>query len=80
MMLFKVILFSFQVQFLLLGVSSNEHDIWQFFNNVLECTEQMQREADFFVGDRMHFVNTFKPYVDFCQSENLLRIQEIEQQ
>ncbi len=28
----------------------------------------------------MHFVNTFKPYVDFCQSENLLRIQEIEQQ
>ncbi len=80
MMLFKVILFSFQVQFLLLGVSINEHDIRQFFNNVLECIEQMQREADSFVGDRMHFVNTIKPYVEFCQSENLLRIQEIEQQ
>ncbi len=80
MMLFKVILFSFQVQFLLLGVSSNEHDIRQFFNNLLECIEQMQREADYFVGDRMHFVNTIKPYVDFCQSEKLLRIQEIEQQ
>ncbi len=51
-----------------------------FFNNVLECIEQMQRESDYFVGDRMHCVNTFKPYVDFCQSENLLRIQEIEQQ
>ncbi len=54
MMLFKVILFSFQVQFLLLGVSSNEHDIRHFFNNVLECIEQMQREADYFVNDRMH--------------------------
>ncbi len=45
--------------------------------NVLNKCKEKQI---FFVGDRMHFVNTFKPYVDFCQSENLLRIQEIEQQ
>ncbi len=45
MMLFRVILFSYQVQFFILGVSSNENDIRHLYNNVVECFEQMQREA-----------------------------------
>lgn len=54
-MLFKVLLFSYFVQFFLLGVSSNENDIRHFFNNVLQCMEQMQREATYsFVHERLY--------------------------
>lgn len=55
MMLFKVILFSYLVQFCIFGVSSNENDIRHFFNNVLQCIEQVQREAtDSFVHERRY--------------------------
>ena len=54
-MLFKIILFSFQVQFFILGVSSNENEIRHYFNNVLECIERIQREGtDYFVHERMY--------------------------
>ncbi|XP_062420513.1 uncharacterized protein LOC134132730 [Pungitius pungitius] len=55
MMLFKLLLFSSLVQFLILGVSSNENDIRHFFNNILECVENIQRGAtDFFVHERLY--------------------------
>lgn len=55
MKLFKVILLSLLVLQLICRVSSNENDIRTFLNNVLECLEQIQREAtDSFVRQRLH--------------------------
>ncbi|KAI7796991.1 hypothetical protein IRJ41_010933 [Triplophysa rosa] len=54
MMLFKVILLSFQLHFFILGVSSNENDIRLYLNNMVECIEQMQRGADSFVHERLY--------------------------
>jgi len=72
-----ILLFSFQVQFLLFGVSSNEHEIRKLFNNERLCKEKQIILC--MIGCNENFI-TFKPYVDFCQSQDLLRIQEIEQQ
>lgn len=67
--------FLFKYSFLLLGVSSNEHDRL-FFNNVLECIEQMQNDS--FVHDRMH--RELCDHIQTLKSQDWLRIQEIEQQ
>lgn len=84
MMVFKVILFSYLVQFCIFGVSSNEDDIRHFFKkmsyNVLNnCMEKLQILL-FMKGCMENFVITFKPYLDFCQSQDLLKIQETEKQ
>ena len=54
-----------------------------FFNNVLTNVLTKCKEKQIFlcmIGCIEIFVITFKPYVDFCQTQDLLGIQEIEQQ
>ena len=79
MMLFKVILFSYQVQFFILKLSNNENESITSLNVFNKCKKK-QQIIWLMRGCMDNFVITFKPYLDFCQSQNLLKIQEIEKQ
>lgn len=53
-MFFQVIFFIFQVQALFLEVKGNEEDIANFISSVLQCIEEIQRDADSMGQERLY--------------------------